>query len=301
MKKYLLIIVCLIFVANISFGATITPKLVSIKNYIDFTKWYKTNYQKDVPFQSAAVFDYETLEPIYYHGENRAMPSASLIKLVTAGTFIKYVKNWDKLFSFSYADDEGDLRPYVGPKDSFVLLRVPYNDKVTTRQIFASMLIGSANNAANILPKCIYFTKEDFVELMKITAKEWGMTRTKIDEMSGLSLENLTTAHDMALAACHAFKESEISQFSKLPAYSFTTSNGTEKNIKHTVYDLRNNSNNYFGAKTGFLYETNYHVTAGYITPSGRKICLAILSVKTRSESEEMISIIAKWVDEMYK
>jgi len=64
---------------------------------------------------------------------------------------------------------------------------------------------------------------------------------------------------------------------------------------------LRNSPSNYFGAKTGFLYETNYHVAAGYITPSGRKICLAILSTKTRAGSEGMISIIAKWVDEMYR
>lgn len=296
------ILICLLSFASISFASTTTTiNMIKNKNYIDFTKWYKNQYKKTVPFKSAAVFDYDTLKPLYYYQENKVIPSASLMKLVTAGTFIKYATNWNDLFSFSYADNEADLRPYVGPHDNFALLKLPYTDSLTTKDIFATMLIGSANNCANILPKCIGKEKVDFVNLMKQTAKEWGMTKTSIEEMSGLSLDDLTTAHDMGLAACNAFKQDQISQFSKLPEYDFTTTSGTEKNIKHTVHDLRLNSDKYLGAKTGYLTETDYHIAVAYITPKGKKICVAILSVKTRAESEGMIAKIAKWVDAMYK
>lgn len=292
MKKIVLFIVFISFL--------IFPKSFAQDNkYSDFAIWYRDNYQKEIPSRAIAVFDYETKKPIYYYRESLVMPSASLMKLVSAGTFIKYNLNWNAKVGLTYNDNEKDLRKYVGPRDAFSLLRIKTTDRITISDLFGTMLIGSANNCANALPRILGLKKSDFILKMNQTAKEWGMTKTKIDEMSGLSLKNTTTAHDMALAACNAFAIEDISKYSKLELFNFTTKLGVEKNIKHTVYDLRNNPDNYFGAKTGYLTESQYHVAAGYITKNGKKICVAIMKTPTRVESEDMVVKIGEWVDEI--
>lgn len=270
-------------------------------NYTDFTKWYENKYKQPVSFKASAVLDYDSLEPLYYFQERKQMPSASLIKLVTAGTFLQFPINWSKNTSFLYRDNEGDLRKYVGPKDSFVLLRIDDKDSISVKNMFASMLIVSANNCANAISYIPGVSKETFIDAMRGVAKSWKMEDTKIDDPSGLSLGDITTARDMAFAACNAFKNSKISEFSSKPEFSFFTNLGQEKKLQHTVHDLRDNPNNYFGAKTGFLYETRFHLVAGFITPKNQKICVSILSTNTRKESEDILNIIGEWVDDMYK
>ncbi len=290
MKKILLLTYLISFL--------VFPKSFAQDNtYTDFATWYRDNYQKEIPSRAIAVFDYESKEPLYYYKENLVMPSASLMKLVSAGAFMKYTLNWNAKVALTYNDNEKDLRKYVGPRDAFALLRIKATDRITISDLFASMLIGSANNCANALPRILGLKKSDFIVKMNKTAKEWGMTNTTIDEMSGLSLKNTTTAHDMALAACNAFGVEGISKYSRSSLFNFTTKLGVKKNIKHTVYDLRNNPKNYFGAKTGYLTESQYHVAAGYITKNGKKICIAVMQTPTRVESEDMVVKIGEWVD----
>ncbi|MDD3284693.1 MAG: serine hydrolase [Patescibacteria group bacterium] len=295
-KNILLFLVFVSFVfPNVSFA------IEKDINYVDFTKWYEEKFKVSVPFKAVAILDYNTSEPLYYFQERKQMPSASLIKLVTAGTFLQFPIDWNKNVSFSYNDNEGDLRKYVGPKDSFVLLRIDDKDSISVKNMFASMLIISANNSANAISYIPGVSKETFIDAMRGVAKTWKMEDTKIDDPSGLSLGDITTARDMAFATCYAFKNPKISEFSSKPEFNFLTNLGQEKKLKHTVYDLRNNSDNYFGAKTGFLYETRFHLVAGFITPKNQKICVSILSTNTRKESEDILNILGDWVDDMYK
>lgn len=269
-------------------------------NYLDFTYWYENQFEEKIPFQAAAVIEYNTLKPLYYHQERRVMPAASLMKLITAGALMKYPINWNNLISFSWWDNEGDLRKYVEPKDRFCLIKLEEDEIITREQAFGAMLIGSANNAANGLVSIATTQRFHFIDAMQRLADEWGMKNTIVQEPTGLSLENLTTAQDMALAACRAFEDEYISKYSSMSEFTFMTSLNNEKNIKHTVHDLRDYPENYFGAKTGYLHETGFHLTAGYITPQGKKICVAILSTSTRAESEDILNKIGEWVDIMY-
>ncbi len=270
-------------------------------NYIDFDIWYKNKTTKAIPYQSAAVIEYETLKPLYFYQEERQMPSASLMKLLTAGEFVKHSILWNKNIGLTYQDTETDLRKFVGPRDSFVTLKLKSNERAKIKDIFATMLIGSANNCANKLSKITDITKDLFIKNMQSLAEEWGLKKTVVDDPSGLSMGNLTSAYDMAIVGCHAFSDESISKYSSQPWYKFKTREGREITIKHTVHDLRNNPKNYFGAKTGFLNETRYHVVAGYITPAGKKICVAVLGVDTRVDSEGAVVKLGEWIDEMYK
>ncbi len=274
-----------------------------VTNYKDFEPWYLAKYTKakTLPFKAAVVIDASNLEPLYYYQETTVLSTASLIKLVTAGTVIKLNPDWWQKMSFTEADNETDLRLYVGPKDNFSLLKLKANDEITLEQSFASMLIGSANNSANHFSYVWNNDRSKFIELMKQVAQEWGMTRTKIVEPTGLSLENVSTAADLARAGCYAFRDFMIQYYSSKPSVIFTTALGEEKIVAHTVHILRSYPNRFFGAKTGYLNETGYHLVAGFITPQKRKICVAILSSATRAASENVLFDLGKWVDKMYQ
>ncbi len=269
--------------------------------YQDFSAWYAATYDlKQLPFRAGALFDQATGLPLYFHQERNPMPTASLIKLVTVGTAMRLPHEWFTKLALTEEDNEGLLRPYVGKYDRFSLLKLDANDTITLEQALASVLIGSANNAAVALGRALGLDRLSFIAAMRETVREWGLQHTTVDEPSGLSLQNVSTAEDMALSACQVYKDFVPSYYGSSPAVTFTTGNGTEKTVAHTVHDLRANPRHYFGAKTGYLTETQYHIAAGIITPSGRRLCAAVLSSPTRAESEHALNALREWADVMY-
>jgi len=298
-RYFYLPLIALILVGwfSISYAAAPTQN----ENYQDFTDWYLAKHNvAEVPWRAAAVIESGSFAPLYYYQEQTQMPAASLIKLVTAGTVLRYPIDWWQKIGFSWADNEGDFRQYLDPGDGFSKLKLNPLDKVSLEQAFGSMLVGSANNAANRMSTVTVDSREQFIQRMRQTAIDWDMINTTIEEPTGLSLNNLSTAQDIALGACHAFANFIIQYYTSKPQISFTTVNGEAKVIKHTVHRLRSDPKRWFGAKTGFLRETNYHIAAGFITPQGKKICVAVLSTADRVTSESIVYDLGEWVDEMY-
>lgn len=298
MKKLFALAICLSFLLPTS-----TFAYTKKANYQDFTAWYlqKTG-KKSVPYVSASIIDAYDYQPLYYHGEGRVMPIASLTKVFTAGAFRIYPTDYSKLMTFSQADNETDLRVFVGPTDPFSLLRLEPDEYVTIEQAFGTMLIGSANNAANALPKLVAYDKNEFVAVMNAVAKDWGLKNTVLVEPTGLSLENVSNAADMSLGICHALEDAMTRKYAGYSYLKFQTSTGRDKNILHTVHSLRDDLKyeKFYGAKTGFLYETGYHVTAGMYTPMKKEFCATVLSTATRQESEDVLDWMRLWLDEMY-
>ena len=269
-------------------------------NYKDFTSWYEARHKvESVPFRAAAVVEAGSLEPLYFHQETTVIPTASLIKLLTAGALVKLPVDWWSKLSYSQADNETDLRQYVDAGDKFTLLKLQAGDSITAEHSLAAMLIGSANNAANHFASWLT-SRSVYLESMRQVAKEWGMKHTTVDDPSGLSLGNTTTATDMANAICHATDNFMIQYYASRPSFTFVTANGEKKTVSHTVHQLRATPKSFFGAKTGYLRETGFHIAAGYITPKGNRICAAILSTETRPISEKALVEIGQWVDEVY-
>lgn len=297
------LIVCglgFIYLNNNAIAGTTAP--VKNSHYTDFSSWYLKTYKvRKLPFRAAAVIDANTLAPLYFHQETTVMPTASLIKMITVGALLTYQPIWYTRNVLTVTEDEKLLRSYVGPKDNFSLLKIDEGDSITLEQALAATLIGSANNTAVALGEFIEVARPEFIERMREVAKQWGLKNTTVDEPSGLSLNNTSTAQDLSLATCNVFKDFVVSYYSSSPKASFTTEKGVKKTVLHTVRDLRQNPQNYFGGKTGYLTETQYHLAAGYITPQGHRVCLTILTSLTRADSENVARAMGLWLDQMYQ
>ncbi|MFZ5391347.1 MAG: serine hydrolase [Patescibacteria group bacterium] len=303
LKNKFFIVLWLISLNLAPFYAKAQTNISKNVSYQDFGSWYLKNYQlKELPFRAAALIDAETLQPLYYHQESTVMPTASLMKLLAAGALISYnITDWYQAVDLTDQENEGLLRPYVEPKDNFALLRLKTNEKISLEQAFATMLMGSANNIAVALPRYLGVSRTDFINRMQQTALNWGMTQTKVDEPSGLSLDNVSSAKDLAMGTCQAFNNFMTSYYASQPYITYDTNQQTKKTISHTVHDLRKNFSKYWGAKTGYLRETQYHLAAGVITPQGRKLCLTVLTSPSRALSEQTGEALRLWADKMYK
>lgn len=300
-KSLFIGLVALIAFSTANYASAAGP--IKNKSYQDFNAWFIKTYKlKSQPYRAATIIDAKTGTPLFFYNEKLVMPTASLVKLFTAATVMSYKPmSWSAAINFNEDENENLLRPYVDKNEKLVILKLKAGDTITFKQALSLMLVGSVNNAAASMPRLVGVTAFDFVSAMRQQAKKWGLENTAIDEPSGLSLNNTSTAEDLAKAGCAAFSNPTISKMAASPAIKLTTTLGEEKNIKHTLYQVRSYPQRFWGAKTGYLNETKYHAVVGLITPQGRKICVSVLSSDTRAQMESTLWPMALWVDKMYK
>ena len=136
------------------------------------------------------------------------------------------------------------------------------NEKMSVKDLFKGVAIGSANDATVVFAERIAGTEDKFVEKMNQKAKELGLKDTNFKNATGLDEANhYSSAYDMAFMARELVKYEKIFEFT-------------------TIYEdyLRQNTDNKFwlvntnkliktyegadGLKTGYTKEAGYCLTA---------------------------------------
>lgn len=136
------------------------------------------------------------------------------------------------------------------------------NEKMSVKDLFKGVAIGSANDATVVFAERIAGTEDKFVEKMNKKAKELGLKDTNFKNATGLDEANhYSSAYDMAFMARELVKHEKIFEFT-------------------TIYEdyLRQNTDNKFwlvntnkliktyegadGLKTGYTKEAGYCLTA---------------------------------------
>lgn len=88
---------------------------------------------------------------------------------------------------------------------------------LTGKQLLESLMIHSANDAANVLAEAVAGSIDGFVDLMNTTALELGMKNTHFANPHGYHDENhYTTARDMAILAKKAMENETFAQMSAM-------------------------------------------------------------------------------------
>ena len=109
---------------------------------------------------------------------------------------------------------------------------------LSARQLIDSLIIHSANDAANVLAEAVSGSVSDFVNLMNQTAAEIGMKNTHFENPHGYHHDNhYTTARDMAILASKAM-ENEL--FAEMVGMRKLTIDPTNKYKEPRVFSTRN-------------------------------------------------------------
>lgn len=138
---------------------------------------------------SAMVVDLQTNKVIYANNADKVVPIASITKLMTAMVVLDAKLPLDEILSVDI-DQTKELKG--------VFSRVRVNSEISRKDMLLLTLMSSENRAAASLAHHYPGGYNAFIKAMNAKAKSLGMNSTHYVEPTGLSINNVSTARDLA-------------------------------------------------------------------------------------------------------
>ncbi len=248
---------------------------------------------------AAIVLDAATGETLFEHRVDDPRVVASLTKLMTSIVALEQAPKMTRTVKIAAEDEVGGGR-----------LHVPAGTSLTTKDLFYSALVGSANNAAEALLRTSGLSRPMFLDQMNVRAATLGMNKTRFTDPSGMDVNNVSTARDLAKLARYAYANPTLSRMTATFNYKFTaylpgrqagTPKALAKSIKNTNRLLVVDPDIYItGGKTGYLDEAQYNL-AIRAKDAGRQVIVVTLGADTRAASFDETKALAHWAFSNYR
>ena len=146
--------------------------------------------------KAAILIEVATGRILYEKNAHQQLEPASMTKMMPMYLIMEAIENGRMSW-----DDEVTVTESAASLGGTQIFLEP-GEKMTVRDLFASVAIASANDAVTALGEALSGTYESFVQLMNDRAAEFGMNNTVFMNSTGLPKKgHLTTAHDMAILA----------------------------------------------------------------------------------------------------
>ncbi len=236
--------------------------------------------------KSAILIEASTGKVLYQKNAHDRYAPASMTKIMSMILIMEAIEDgklkWtDTLVTSEYAASMGGSQIFLQP-----------NEKMSVKDLFKAVSIGSANDATVVFAENISGTEEKFVEKMNAKAKELGLKDTNFKNAVGLDEANhYSSAYDMAIMAMELVKHEKI--------FDFTT-----------IYEdyLRQNTDNKFwlvntnkliktyegadGLKTGYTKEAGYCLTATAQRDSMRLIATIMGASDSKTRNSNVATLL---------
>ncbi|QGZ38466.1 D-alanyl-D-alanine carboxypeptidase/D-alanyl-D-alanine endopeptidase (penicillin-binding protein 7) [Pseudoduganella flava] len=219
--------------------------------------------------QSVLVVEDDTGKVLLEKNANSVVPIASLTKLMTAMVVLDSKLDMDEQISIEQQDV--DMLKHSTS-------RVPVGTTLARADVLHLALMSSDNRAAAALARTYPGGPAAFKAAVNAKIRALGMTSTRIDEPTGLSPNNQSTAADLVKMASAAARYPEITRM--------TTDKSDIMQIKGRQVEYHN-TNRLVGAKG---WEIGLSKT-GYTEEAGR--CL-IMRIKAAGKNATMVLLNAK-------
>ncbi len=232
----------------------------------------KLKPESENDFVSAACYNMTRNEAIYENNVFEKVYPASITKIATALTVLKYCDLNDTIV---ISEDNGGINT-----KGAALCGFKKGDRITVENLLISMLIMSGNDAANELAVYTAGSVEAFCTLMNSYMKEILATDTNFVNPHGLHNDkHYTTAYDMYLIFNECLKSDKFIEIVSLRDYSveYTTADGERASLEAKPTNLF--ANNVFDPPEGITViggKTGSTLKAGD--------CLILLSKNSRGE-----------------
>ena len=196
---------------------------------------------------SVLVIDPLSNETVYAKSADDVTPIASITKLMTAMVVLDSNPDLDQMITI----DAGDFDYLKGSRS-----RLGMGTELSRRELLQLALMSSENRAASALARSYPGGTGAFVAAMNAKAALLGMTHTQFHDATGLSPQNVSTAHELAKMVSEAATYPMIREFTTTPSHyvemqptgrmlGFNNSNGL---VRSGAWDIRLQ-------KTGFINE----------------------------------------------
>lgn len=194
---------------------------------------------------AALVFDQREGNMLYQKNADHVVPIASITKVMTAMVVLDSVP--DLQAAIAVSDEDVD---YLRGSRS----RLPVGSVVTRETALLLALMASENRAANALARHYPGGMDAFLAAMNRKAQALGMTNTRFQDPTGLTSNNVSTAHDLAKMVIAAHRYPLIREFSTTSDAKAEVSGrqlefrNTNQLVKSTAWDIGL-------SKTGYIHE----------------------------------------------
>ena len=233
-------------------------KILYIILFVTFVMFSNVYAEVKNDYKAAIIMETNTGKVLFQYNMNKVLPQASLTKLITYYTYMKFADkegiNQDKRITI-------DVKNFnIPPGGSQIYLKK--GDVISIRDLISALFIISANDSAKALERIYNSYGQNLVENMNEISKELGFKNSSFVNVSGLTDQvgnvkryNVTTAYELASLSRLVLKE--------YPDILKTTSK-TSCIIKNKKYYSTNKLlfkyKNIDGLKTGRTVEAGYCV-----------------------------------------
>lgn len=239
-----------------------------------------------VSAKSWIVMDAETGEEVAAHDADAHRSIASITKLMTVMLAREMGVDDGRMVAITRQDEVGGGR-----------LRVPVGTKVSAKDLIASALVGSANNAANALARATGLTRGEFVSRMNESASSIGMMGATFADPTGIEVGNIASARDVARMSIKAFSDPVI--LSMTGAETYTVAAVTNKSYPHPIANtnklIHDRDVEVVAGKTGFIYEAGYTLTTRLHQDGKKDLLVVVLGSDTKNLSFKEAKTLAEW------
>lgn len=246
---------------------------------------------------SFVVIDRASGQILAAEDANRAWPIASLTKLMTAQIALDSGAALSDVYPVTSEDDVGGAKLYVNSGDTFTFDGLLY-----------ATLVGSANNAANAITRTVTSDRAAFVDEMNLRARALNLSRTSYADPTGIEVENVSTAREMARIADLAFRRPDIRRYTTTASASVRVlSQGVTKTIKNTNWLLWKPEYDdiyVMAGKTGYLEESGWNLAVA-LRPEykneKRELLVVTFGSDSRADSFVDAEALARWAWASYR
>jgi len=194
---------------------------------------------------AAVVIDQNSGRVLVEKQPDAVVPIASITKLMTAMVVLDAGLDMDEVISISSADID-DLK---GTRS-----RLPVGTTMTRETAMLLALMSSENRAANALGRHYPGGLRAFVDAMNRKSRALGMFDTHFDEPTGLSSNNVSSAHDLARMVAAAARYPHIRMYSTTAEAKLELS-GRIQTFGNTNTLVRSDNWQIGLSKTGYISE----------------------------------------------
>jgi D-alanyl-D-alanine endopeptidase (penicillin-binding protein 7) len=194
---------------------------------------------------SALVIDQSTGQAVLEKHADTVTPIASISKLMTAMVVLDAKLDLHEVIAISDEDVDGLKGTHS---------RLPVGTTMTRETAMLLALMSSENRAAHALGRHYPGGMPAFVVAMNRKAQALGMSNSRFEEPTGLSSNNVSTAHDLARMVAAAARYPEIRGYSTTGEAKVEL-NGRINNFHNTNALVRSDNWEIGLSKTGYISE----------------------------------------------
>lgn len=222
--------------------------------------------------KSAVLMEVDTGEVIFEYNCHEKRAPASMTKIMTMKLVMDAIK--DNKFTMDEYLTTSDYAASMGGSQIFL----SPGEQMSVNDLFKSMVIASANDAAVVFAEKISGSEDNFAKLMNHTAIKLGCKNTSFKNATGLPTEeHLTTSYDMALIACNLLKEYEEDIIPYTSLYEDYIRKDTENPFWLVNTNKLIKSVDFVdGLKTGWTEEAGYCITTTMKKGNMRLVCVVM-------------------------